>query len=133
MKYLWDTDTCIYYLNGNGNIRRKVKAVGSREICTTVITVAELKFGAYHSAKVGANLERIAKLQKKLTILYKISDPITTAFAENKSLLKKKGITIGDFDLLIAGFALHYKLVIVTNNISHFKQISSLEIENWSI
>jgi len=133
LKYLWDTDTCIYYMNGNDNIRRKVKAVGSREICTTIITIAELKFGAYHSAKITANLERIAVLQKKLTLLYEINDPITTIFAEHKSLLKKKGITVGDFDLLIAAFALHHNLAVVTNNISHFKQISDLKIENWRV
>ncbi len=120
-------------MNGNDNIRRKVKAVGSREICTTIITIAELKFGAYHSAKITANLERIAVLQKKLTLLYEINDPITTIFAEHKSLLKKKGITVGDFDLLIAAFALHHNLAVVTNNISHFKQISDLKIENWRV
>jgi predicted nucleic acid-binding protein len=63
-------------LNGNKNIRRKIKNIGYREVCTTVISIAELKFGAYHSAKIEANLERIAKLQKKLTVLHDINEAI---------------------------------------------------------
>jgi len=59
------------------------------------------------------------------------NDNITTIFAKNKSLLKKNGIIIDDFDLLIASFAIHHKLMVVTNNTEHFKRIPSLQIENW--
>jgi len=59
------------------------------------------------------------------------NDNITTIFAKNKSLLKKNGIIIDDFDLLIASFAIHHNLMVVTNNTEHFKRIPSLQIENW--
>jgi len=38
---------------------------------------------------------------------------------------------VGDFDLLIAGFASVKKLYLVTNNIKHFQHIPDLNIENW--
>ncbi len=47
MTYLWDTDTCIYHLNGNPKIRQKVQEIGAKAISTTIVTIAELKFGCY--------------------------------------------------------------------------------------
>jgi len=69
MIYLWDTDICIHFLNGNNNIRRKVQEVGAENICTTIINIIELKFGAYNSTKIESNLERIEKLQRRLKLL----------------------------------------------------------------
>jgi predicted nucleic acid-binding protein len=40
---------------------------------------------------------------------------------------------IGDFDLLIASFAIHHNMVVVTNNTSHFQPVPNLWLENWSI
>ena len=131
MTYLWDTDTCIYYLNGNQHIRQTVKNVGLTTIATTIVTVAELKFGAFHSTRVAENLARIAILQQKIRVLSDFSDPIATVFAENKARLKKQGLLIGDFDLVIASVALHFGLIVVTNNVAHFQRIPNIRIENW--
>lgn len=49
MKYLWDTDTCIYHLNGNSKVKQNVRSVGAKSIYTTIVTIAELKFGAFNS------------------------------------------------------------------------------------
>ncbi len=131
MTYLWDTDTCIYHLNGNPKIRQKVKKVGAKVISISIVTIAELKFGAYNSTKVESNLERIRALQQKIQVLSEFTDTIATIFAENKAKLKKQGISIGDFDLLIASFALHHNLIVVTNNTAHFQHVPNLQIENW--
>ena len=47
--YLWDTDTCIYFLKGDKAITEAVKETGVETIYTTIISIAELKFGAYNS------------------------------------------------------------------------------------
>lgn len=131
MKYLWDTDTCIYHLNGNAQIAAKIEQVGAKQICLTVLTIAELKFGAYNSSRVEANLQRIETLKQKITVLSRLNEPITTLFAQHKSALKKQGLLIGDFDLLIASFAIHHKLILVTNNTEHFQRIPAIRLENW--
>lgn len=46
MKYLWDTDICVHFLNGDTKIVRKTENVGAENICTTIINILELKFGA---------------------------------------------------------------------------------------
>ena len=131
MKYLWDTDTCIYLLNGNSPIEEKLRSIGDKDICTTIINIAELKFGAYNSTQVESNLRRIEKLASILAVLNDFSNEIATLFAKNKAILRKDGIIISDFDLLIGSFALTYNLIIVTNNIEHFRHIPNIKIENW--
>jgi tRNA(fMet)-specific endonuclease VapC len=131
MKYLLDTDICIHFLNGNKKILRKIQTIGAKNICTTMINILELKFGAYNSTRIEQNLERIRQLQRKLTILDKFNNSIGTFFAKNKAELRKIGITISDFDLLIASFADAHNLCIVTNNTRHFNHIEDLKIENW--
>jgi tRNA(fMet)-specific endonuclease VapC len=132
MKYLWDTDICVYHLNGNPNIQQTLKAIGAEHICTTGVTIAELKFGAYNSTKIETNLQRIEALQQTIVVLKEFHEQITSRFAQTKSYLKKHGVTIGDFDVLIASFALHHNLILVTNNISHFSPIPDIQMENWT-
>ena len=131
MKYLWDTDSCVHFLNGAEGIIRKTQSIGAENICTTMVNIFELKFGAYNSNRPGSNLARIEKLRRILTILDDFDDEIGTFFAKNKAQLRKKGVTVGDFDLLIAGFASVKNLCLVTNNIKHFQHIPDLNIENW--
>ena len=44
MSYLWDTDTCIYFLNGSSDVRDRLKRVGEDAICTTIYNIAEHKY-----------------------------------------------------------------------------------------
>ena len=131
MKYLWDTDICIHFLNGNKKIVQKTKRIGAENICTTIINILELKFGAYNSAKIESNLKRIDTFQEKLTVLNNLDDDIADFFAKNKAQLRKKGISVSDFDLLIACYAGVNNMTVVTNNTKHFKHISSVKNENW--
>ncbi len=48
--YLLDTDTLIYWLNGNQNIERKAQSIGMDSLYYSVISKAELYFGAYNSS-----------------------------------------------------------------------------------
>jgi predicted nucleic acid-binding protein len=56
MYYVLDTDISIYWLNGKEGIRENVRRYGIERLRTTIITLAELKFGAYNSQRVQENL-----------------------------------------------------------------------------
>ena len=45
---------------------------------------------------------------------------------------KKAGTPIDDFDLLIGVTSVSHKLIMVTNNTSHFKRISRIKLEDWA-
>ena len=51
--------------------------------------------------------------------------------AEIYVYLKKEGNLIEDADLLMASTAIVEDLVLITNNIKHFKRVKGLRIDNW--
>ena len=54
---------------GRKKIRNKVEQVGVDGLRMTIITLAELKYGAYNSEKIQENLENISKFLRKVKIL----------------------------------------------------------------
>ncbi|MCK4541655.1 MAG: VapC toxin family PIN domain ribonuclease, partial [Spirochaetales bacterium] len=69
MKYLLDTNTCIYLLNGNLLLEKKVDEIGVYSLALFNCILAELYFGAYNSKRVKENLKRINLFKKNLAIL----------------------------------------------------------------
>ncbi len=130
MKYLLDTNICIYMLNGNEVLNNKVKEIGVFSLSVSNATLAELYFGAYNSQRVDANLKRINKFKKNLTV-YSDNNSSAEAFGRFKSKLKSEGKIIEDFDILIASVAFVNNCILVTNNSNHFKRIDGLKVENW--
>jgi tRNA(fMet)-specific endonuclease VapC len=96
----------------------------------TIITLAELKYGAYCSQKVSENLESILRFLKKVKVLPLNYDAVER-FGKIKAELRRSGQGIQDFDLLIASITLSHGGVLVTNNVGHFKRINGLKYENW--
>jgi len=130
MKYLLDTDTCIFFLKRKFQIGEKVQKVGFDNCYLSEITIAELKFGAAKST----NFKKHSNEVQKLEILFSIL-PIYNAFDEyaNERLrLQKMGQLIPNFDLLIGVTATVNNLMLVTNNEKHMNRINNIQIENWT-
>ena len=53
--------------------------------------------------------------------------------AEIYAHLKKEGNLIEDADILMASTAIVEDLVLITNNIKHFKRVKGLRIDNWIV
>ncbi len=51
--------------------------------------------------------------------------------AEIYAYLKKKGNLIEDADILMASTAIVEDLVLITNNLKHFKRVKGLRLDNW--
>ena len=132
MKFLLDTDTCVYLLNGNLSLKKKVEEVGVFSLAISNSVLAELYFGAYNSKKVEDNLKRINLFKKNLTILSD-SEESALRFGKIKADLRSKGKIIEDFDILIASVAIVNSCILITNNTDHFERIDDLQIENWLI
>ncbi len=132
VQYLLDTDMCIYLLNGDERVKSRVAQVGVEAISVSILTVAELYFGAYNSARLEANLKRIHEfLSFPGPIILSIDDAAAEYFGKFKAALRRDGKPIGDVDLLIAGVAASRGLKVVTNNTEHFERIADISLENW--
>ena len=130
IEYILDTDTCIYWLKGKEEVRRKVEKIGVDNLRITIITLAEIKYGAFNSQKVSENLKNIKDFLGKVKVLL-LDEDAAERFGKIKAGLRRTGQLIEDFDILIGSIALSHGGVLVTNNIEHFKRISGLSHENW--
>lgn len=131
MKYLLDTDTLIYWLKGNRNIERKAIEAGFDQLGYSIISKAELFYGAYNSQHPTKNLVNVARIDAVLTLVY-LEDTAAEWFGKLKADLRRQGNPIMDADLFIAATTLAHGLVLVSNNTKHFQRIPDLMIENWA-
>ena len=55
MKYLLDTNICVYWLKGNEHIEQKILSVGLDNVALSFLFVSELYYGVYKSHRVESN------------------------------------------------------------------------------
>ena len=130
MRYLLDTNICIYFLNHNTRIVDKIASVSVNDLAISCFNLTELLYGAHNSEYVARNLERVRYIENTLRVLPFDRNAIDN-YAVIKTDLKKRGRLIDDFDILIAAVALSNDMILVTNNKRHFERIPNLVIENW--
>jgi tRNA(fMet)-specific endonuclease VapC len=129
--YLLDTDTIIFILKGNDAVQKNLHHHFHDTIRISVITLMELYYGAYKSRKVTSNLAKIKTLENYLDII-PLGKESVEIFGIYKAKLEKTDTPLSDFDLIIASCTLAHNLVLVTNNIKHFKRIEGLKLTNWT-
>ena len=131
MKFLLDTDTCIYALKQNPSVLRRLLASSRADVALSVITEAELRAGAAKSTSAGKTLRLLEHFLRPLAILEFSSDD-ALSYAEVRARLERAGTPIGPLDTLIAAHAVARKLILVSNNEREFGRVPGLRIENWA-
>jgi len=132
MKYLLDTNICIYVINENPEkvLRRFVQYPVS-EFGISSITHAELQYGVEKSRQRAQNQKALDEFLLPMTILPFYGRDIMVRYGEIRAFLEAAGKTIGPLDTLIAAHAIALNLTIVSNNIKEFSRIPELKCENW--
>jgi tRNA(fMet)-specific endonuclease VapC len=131
MKFLLDTDTCIYALKRERGVLERLLAHSPAEIAVSVITEAELRTGAAKSDAAAKTSRLVENFLRPLTILDFVSTDAPT-YAQVRAKLERAGKPIGPLDTLIAAHAVARKLTLVSNNRKEFGRVPGLAIENWS-
>ena len=131
MKYLLDTNTCIYIINKKPpSAVNRIRSKHPDEVSISTITIAELEYGVYRSTCADRN--RIALLQFLVPFtIIDFDQSAAAVYGSVRASLETKGSPIGPMDLLIAAQALSQQLILVTNNEREFRRVSGLQIENW--
>lgn len=130
MKFLLDTDTCIYALKQHRNILEQLLSKSREDIVVSVITEAELRTGAAKSSSPIKTLRLVENFLRPLALAdFTSNDAI--AYAQIRAKLERAGTPIGPLDTLIASQAVARELTLVSNNEREFRRVSSLHIENW--
>jgi len=131
MKYLLDTNICIYIINKRPvTVLDNIRSKHPDEISISSITIAELNYGAERSQNPHQN--RIAILEFLIPFsLLDFDQRAAFYYGKIREKLESNGTPIGPMDLLLDSQDTAYKLIFVTNNIKEFKRIDYLRLENW--
>jgi tRNA(fMet)-specific endonuclease VapC len=115
--YLLDTNTVSYIAKGKSPAARaRLEALGEEEIvCISSITEAELRYGLAKRPAAHALRAAVEALLFKLRILPWGSKE-ADAYGGLRAKLEAAGITLSEFDMLIAAHALAVGAVLVTND-----------------
>ncbi len=131
MPYLLDTNICIYIIKQKPqSVFDRFNSVKPGEIAISMITVAELEYGARKSSNPQKNLLAFNKFLIPLNIIdFDYSAAIEYGII--RSDLETKGTPIGPLDTLIAAHAKSLRYTLVTNNEREFNRVIGLQVENW--
>ncbi|MDE6725661.1 MAG: type II toxin-antitoxin system VapC family toxin [Ruminiclostridium sp.] len=130
MKYLLDTNICIYAQKGNKKIIDKIQANFEDGIAISSITLAELEYGVQASIFPQKNAVALMKFLLTIDVL-PFDDDCAVKYGKIRADLKKKGTLIGAMDMLIAAHGLSKGLIVVTHNTKEFERVEGLTIEDW--
>ncbi len=132
MKYLLDTNICIYIIKKKPEkVRNRFKLQKPGDISVSCITIAELNYGIEKSNRPDSNKIALKEFLQPLIVL-DFTQYDAESYGKIRVDLEKRGLPIGAMDLLIASQAVSRDLTLVTNNESEFKRIKNLKIENWA-
>lgn len=131
MKYLLDTDICIFIIRRRPeSVFAKLREQSAGAVGISAITHSELCHGALKSRKPEANLAALEEFVAPLEIV-PFDSEVSLFYAKVRGALEGQGQPIGPLDTLIAAHGLSRDLIVVTNNTKEFERVHGLRVENW--
>ena len=131
LRYMLETDSCSFIMKrSNEGLLEKLRTIPPADVCMSVVTKSELRFGVEVSPKRERDEQALGALLKHVLVL-DLSEDAATHYGEIRADLKRRGEMIGANDLLIAAHARSRGLTLVTNNTNEFGRVNGLTIENW--
>ncbi len=130
IKYLLDTDTCIYTIKRKPAHLKRLFNAHIGQLAISSVTWGELVYGAEKSQNTSENLNQINGFGARLEIL-PFGEDEASQFGQIKAELENKGKPIGAYDMMIAGHARSLGLIVVTNNLREYKYVDGIRVENW--
>jgi tRNA(fMet)-specific endonuclease VapC len=127
LRYLVDTDWVINYLRAQPAIVSRLDELQPQGLALSIISLAELYEGVFNSRDPEGDGQDLADFLRGVTVLG-IDADIAQLFGRERGRLRRAGMLIGDFDLLIGATAVHHNLTLLTNNRSHFERIDGLQM-----
>ena len=130
MAYLIDTNIAIHARDGTDAVLDKL-AEHNGEVLLSALSLAELQRGLYRDPALSAIRQiRLEVLLRGVPIL-----PFDASAARAYGqIIAQCGWAKGrDYDRMIAAHAISSGSVLVTDNVTDFRDIPSLSIENWVI
>lgn len=131
IEVLVDTDILSFYFKGNTKVVERFQDYLKEfdQINISIITYFEV-LGGLKFKNAEKQIQNFEEFVTNNNIIH-ISETSARISGDIYADLRKRGITIGTSDLLIAGVAIENGLTLITNNEKHYEPIQNLNVENW--
>ncbi len=112
-----------------GRVFDRIAAIGGDNMCISIITAAELRYGCAKKR----SLRLLAQIEAILSSIEILPFDVSadTEYAGIRAELEAARKPIGPNDLLIAAHACAADMTLVTANVSEFERVRGLRTENW--
>ncbi len=129
MKYLIDTDICIFALRQRMGVLERLLHESPDDIAVGAMTEAELTFGAIKSAHPERAKPQIRAFLEPVMVL-----PFDSEAAQKHAEIQFaiRSTPIGERDMVIAAVAVANGLTLVTHNTREFSRVEGLALEDWA-
>jgi tRNA(fMet)-specific endonuclease VapC len=130
--YLLDTDISSYIIRRRpATVRERFGRIGSDRLAISVVTEAELRYGAARYRARPGILADVEDFVDRL-IVREWDRAAAMHYADIRAHVERAGKPVGNMDLMIAAHARSLAAVLVTNNQRHFRHVPGLVVENWA-
>ena len=130
MRYLLDTDTCIWLLREREPVLARVRRASPDDLAVATMTEAELRYGALRSSDPARSLLRVEALLFSPVLVLPFDREAARLHGELRLALRAQ--PIDDRDLVIASVAAARGLTLVTGNGRELARVPGLAVEDWS-
>ncbi|OJW54048.1 MAG: hypothetical protein BGO67_08265 [Alphaproteobacteria bacterium 41-28] len=131
MPYLLDTCVVSAFFRKENNLIERLQTLTPEDIKISTITVMEIEYGLHLNPALRPRIQPLWLSFKDQVEILHFSENDALDAAQIRSVLKKEGRPIGPYDILLAGMSRSRNLIFVSDNISEFKRVDGLVIENW--
>jgi tRNA(fMet)-specific endonuclease VapC len=130
VRYLLDTNTASYVIKGNfPRVRHRLSRLELSEVGISVVTEAELRFGAERLPEAARLRLAVAEFLEPIEVLAWDS-PAAAQYAQLRYSLERSGTPMGNLNMMIAAHALSIGSVLVTHD-KVFRHVKGLRTEDW--
>jgi tRNA(fMet)-specific endonuclease VapC len=131
VRYLFDTDHAIALLRSHPALRSRIEGLpDAAELYTSVITAAELFYGAYAAGEPTRRVDEVKRFLADVDVLG-LDLEAGEIYGRLKAELRAQGQLIADNDLYIACIALRHGLILLTGNTRHYQRLPNVRLESW--
>jgi tRNA(fMet)-specific endonuclease VapC len=131
MRYMLDTDICIYAINERPlKVLQALREHHAEGLGVSAITASELFYGV---ARTGS--ARNADVLRRFLSALEVAEFDVSAAevaGQLRSWLASQGTPIGPYDSLIAAHAQALGVTLVSNNLREFERVPGLRLANWA-
>ncbi len=129
--FLLDTNICIYISkNPAPSLRAKFEAASAEGVAMSVVSYAELCFGAAKSSRTELVMQGLRELRELVPVL-PLTEQAGEIYGKLRRDLERRRLPIGAHDMLIAAHTIALGATLVTNNLGAFHRIPDLKLDNW--